>query len=115
MRSVITLAVALAVAFGFTTTSATAELPPHPHILLIGADIEFVEGGNPPFIVHSYERCVDIAANQTLGINAHHLHFHFGTAGDSLRSKTPNFPFPAAPFPGVPWEDCAGFEQLFGD
>ncbi|MDX1468698.1 MAG: hypothetical protein R3258_05105 [Acidimicrobiia bacterium] len=114
MRTLTALALAGAVAVGLGGTAATAELPPHPHILLIGADVEIVEGGNPPFIVHSYERCVDIASNQTLRLNAHHEHFHFGTAGDALRRNTGNFPFPTAPFPGVPWEDCASFELLFG-
>lgn len=94
--------------------SAGAELPPHSHILLVDADIEFDEQANPPFIIHEYKKCIDIAANQTLRLNAHHQHFHFGTAGDALREKTGNFPFPTAPFPGVPWEDCAGFEAIFG-
>ena len=107
------LGLAATVAVGFSATPATADLPPHPHILLIGTDIEIVEGENPPFIVHSFERCVDIASNRTLRLNAHHQHFHFGAAGEALRFKTGNFPFPTAPFPGVPWEDCDGFEAFF--
>jgi hypothetical protein len=89
------------------------ELPEHPHILLINADVEF-DPATEEITVNSVERCVDIANNQTLRLNAHHQHFHFGTAGDALRELTGNFPFPAAPFPEVPWEDCEGFLDIFG-
>lgn len=115
MRKSWILALAVALGVVLAGAAATADLPPHPHILLIDADLEFDPSAEPPLIVNDYKKCVDIAANQTLRLNAHHEHFHFGTAGDALRVRTGNFPLPAAPFPGVPWVDCAGFEQIFGD
>ncbi len=114
MKRLSVLALAVGLGVMITGAVATAELRPHPHILLIGADIEFDETANPPLIVHDFRKCVDIASNQILRLNAHHQHFHFGKAGDALRAKTGNFPLPAAPFPGVPWEDCDGFEAIFG-
>lgn len=112
---ILALAVVLVVVLAGAAAMAGPPLPPHPHILLIDADIEFDSSVEPPLVVNDFKECVDIAANQTLRLNAHHEHFHFGTAGDALREKTGNFPLPAAPFPGVPWEDCAGFELIFGD
>lgn len=113
--SVLAMAVILGVvlAGAAATAEPPPELPPHPHILLIDADLEFDENANPPLIVNDFKKCVDIAANQTLRLNAHHEHFHFGTAGDALRERTGNFPLPAAPFPGVPWANCAEFEAVF--
>ena len=108
LGTVVVMGVLLAAA----TASAQEHIPPHPHMLLIDADIEF----NPPdeLVINSVGRCVNIAHNQTLRLNAHHEHFHFGTAGDSLRGMTGNFPFPTAPFPGVPWTDCETFLDTFG-
>ncbi len=115
MKRLSVLALVVGLGVMVAGASAVAELPPHPHILLIDADIEFDETANPPLIVNGFRKCVDIASNQTLRLNAHHQHFHFGTAGDALRGKTGNFPLPTAPFPGVPWQDCAGFEAIFGN
>lgn len=105
---------ALGALFIGAVAAAQEELPPHPHILLIDADIEFDPTVEPPLTVNSVGQCVDIANNQTLRLNSHHEHFHFGTAGDALRQLTGNFPLPAAPFPGVPWTDCESFLAFFG-
>lgn len=115
MKRLWILALSVVLGVVLAGVAATAGLPPHPHILLIDADLEFDENANPPLIVNDFKECVDIAANQTLRLNAHHEHFHFGTAGDALRETTGNFPLPAAPFPGVPWANCAEFEAIFGD
>ena len=96
-----------------SAAAADESIPPHPHLLLIDADIEF-DPVEEELIVNSVGGCVDIANNQTLRLNAHHEHFHFGTAGNALRGLTGNFPFPTAPFPGVPWTDCESFLETFG-
>lgn len=114
MKKLWVLALAVVLGVVLAGAAATAELPPHPHILLVDADIDFDPSADPPLIVNDFRECVDIAANQTLRLNAHHEHFHFGTAGDALRERTGNFPLPAAPFPGVPWANCAEFEAIFG-
>lgn len=85
----------------------------HPHMLVIG--VEFNEDGLPI----SVKKCVDLAANQALPLNAHHVHVHFGTAGAQLAEKAGNFVVPAAPFgepifPAVPWTDCDSLLAFFG-
>lgn len=105
--------VALGALFIGAAASVGAQIPPHPHLLLIDADLEF-DPVEEELTVNSVGECVDIADNQTLRLNAHHEHFHFGTAGDALRQLTGNFPLPAAPFPGVPWTDCESFLAIFG-
>lgn len=50
------------------------EPPLHAHALLL--DIEFGEFGP-----ESYSKCVDVAGNRKLPLNAHHEGIHTGTAG----------------------------------
>ncbi|MBY5163680.1 hypothetical protein [Salsipaludibacter albus] len=85
------------------------ELPKHPHVLVIG--LEFDEETETPI---SVDRCVDLAANQALRLNAQHDHLHFGTAGAALGDKGGHAVVPVAPFPGVPWTDCASLLEFFG-
>ena len=50
-------------------------VPPHGHVMLIGAEI--AEG-------HLYfDRCIEFAAGQTLSTTAHHASVHTGVAGGS--------------------------------
>ncbi len=59
-------------------------MDPHPHALLIGADFTVnlpPEEGEPPILVHGYERCVDLAAGQTLPTAAQHNLVHQGQPG----------------------------------
>jgi hypothetical protein len=50
-------------------------IPPHGHVMLIGAEI--VDG-------HIYyDRCVEFAAGKTLSTTAHHASVHTGVAGGS--------------------------------
>lgn len=84
------------------------ELPEHPHVLVVG--VEFDSTGSPV----SVKKCVDLAANQKLPLNAHHVHVHFGTAGFKLATNTNNVVVPTAPFPGVPWTDCDSLLDFFG-
>ncbi len=106
--AIVSLAAALVVVLlGAVASAENHEIPRHPHMLLIDADIDFF----PPdrIVVNSVGKCVDIANNQALRLNAHHDHFHFGRAGDALRNMTGNFPFPANPFFDLPWTDCETF------
>lgn len=117
MKRLLVLGISVALSVLVVSAVASADehppLPPHPHILLIDADVEF-DPVAEELIVHSVRDCVDIANNRTLRLNAHHQHFHFGTAGDALRSMTGNFPLPTSPFPEVPWTDCDSFMAIFG-
>ena len=84
-------------------------LPEHGHMLLLDATLEFTETG-PPLI--SYETCIDLANARTLRLNAHHEHLHFGRAGEAQHTAG-NVVVPTAPFPGLPWTDCASFAVFF--
>ncbi len=88
------------------TVLAQEDLPRHPHLLVLG--VEF-DGETPT----GFKQCVELAAGQALRLNSHHDHAHFGTAGAALAEKAGNFVVPAAPFPGVPWSNCAELEAFF--
>lgn len=82
----------------------TGPLEEHPHALVLGVEVD--ESDNPI----SVRKCVDLAANQPIPVNAHHVHVHAGQAGEAL-SQNGNFVIPLAPFPepfapGLPWSDC---------
>ncbi len=122
MRRVIVLV--LATAFASIAVSAAAnpadehteEFYEHGHMLLIAPEIVF--DGFP--VVTKVRKCVDLAANQALPLNAHHTHVHFGNANVALIEHAGNWVFPVAPFgqPAlgfeVPWEDCASFLAFYG-
>ncbi len=57
------------------------DFEPHPHALVLGVEID--EFGEPT----SFRKCVDLAANEALPLNAQHQHVHFGTAA-SVRTPT---------------------------
>ena len=101
---------------GSAASGEEHELPQHPHLLLI--DFEFDLSGDFPLLL-SVDKCVDIADNQALRLNAHHEHVHFGT-GNSGLERGDNLMIPAAPFPipetsdVVPWEDCDGLLEFYG-
>lgn len=82
------------------------ELPEHPHLLLLG--LEFDASGEPI----GFRKCQELAAGQALPLNSQHEHVHFGTAGQALFFKAGNAVVPAAPFPEVPWSNCAEFEAV---
>lgn len=118
MRTPLALAVAaaaaLAVAGGTPVSAAEHDepgaIPPHPHMLVLGAEVDF--SGEEPVLV-DYRKCVDVAANQALPLNAHHEHVHFGRAGEALRQAGHIF-VPAAPAFDLPWTDCESFLAFMG-
>jgi hypothetical protein len=83
------------------------ELPRHPHMLVLG--LELNAEGEPV----GFRKCVDLAANQPLPLNAHHQHVHQGTAGEHLFTNAGNVVVPGAPFPGVPWSNCEELIEFF--
>ena len=85
--------------------------PEHPHVMLIGAEVDF--SGEEPQLL-GVRKCVDLAGGNALRLHAHHDHIHFGTAGGALRTNTTNVVAPTAPFPGVPWTDCASLLAITG-
>ena len=93
---------------------ATAEeLDPHPHMLLLEPEIGLIDG--VPHLV-GVKKCVDLAGNQAVPLNAHHVHLHFGTSGVSFGGESGNVVIPAGWFPTendpLPWADCEGFEAI---
>lgn len=77
------------------------EIPLHPHALVIGV------GGDEDTGLTAVS-CVELAANQSLRLNAHHAHIHTGAAGEALNEHTGNFAIPLAPL--TPWANC---DELF--
>jgi hypothetical protein len=115
MTKALNVAVALVFLLGLLAVPALSqEFPEHPHVLVLGVELD--EQGEPV----GFRKCIDLAANQALPLNAQHQHVHFGTAGEALFEKAGHVVVPAAPFPDpeepVPWSNC---EELiaffFGD
>ena len=97
-----------------TGPSATADahegpIPPHAHILVVGAE---VGGTEEDPVLLDYRKCVDIAANRALPLNSQHEHVHFGRAGEALSGAGHIF-VPVAPAFNLPWTDCASFLAIF--
>ena len=85
------------------------EYPPHPHMLLLHVEIDPDFGDHGGIV--DFKRCVDVAAGNALPLNAHHAHFHTGTAGAALRGAG-HFVVPGAPL--TPLENCAELEAVMG-
>lgn len=105
------IALVLLFVFGMLTGPAGAqeelELPPHPHLLVLGLELD--ESGEPI----GFRKCVDLAAGQALPLKAQHEHVHFGTAGFKLATEAGHAVVPAAPFPGIPFSNCAELVAIF--
>lgn len=106
----------------FAGTAAIAHddsegLPEHPHLLVQRPEIGLIDhDGNPetepvPAVV-DIRKCVDLASNQKLPLRSQHHNVHQGTAGMMLFAKAGHAVVPAAPFPGIPWEDCEEFVAM---
>jgi hypothetical protein len=94
MRKTSTLIIALALLVSaLSGTAAAQDRPPpfdqpHDHVLLIGADVEWVTPapGLPPYVIHGFDRCVPLAGGHAVPLKAHHDRVHFGRAGQALVS-----------------------------
>ncbi len=69
-------------------------------MLLLGIEIE--DGA-----LVGFRKCVDVANNRAVPLNAHHDGIHTGTAGAALQGAG-HAVVPGAPL--TPWADCAEFE-----
>lgn len=111
MRKVLIIGVTAVVALLLSAGTAAGdehdheEVPLHPHALVIGAGGDEQTG-------FTAVNCIDLAANQSLPLNAHHDHIHTGAAGAALNSHTSNFAIPLAPL--TPWADCDALIEAFG-
>lgn len=108
MRRTTVLLCMLLFVLGATTSSGLAgndgdehDFPRHPHVLLLHTQVTD-EGGL------AYERCVDLAGNQALRLDAHHHSLHMGQAGKALYENAGHLVIPMKPFPLLPfdWEGC---------
>jgi hypothetical protein len=107
MRKVLALGLTVGLLLGLSAVPASAQLPPHPHVLVLGLELD--EQGEPV----GFRKCVDLAANQPLPLNAQHQHVHFGPAGEALFTHAGHVVVPTAPFPGIPWTDCESLIAFF--
>jgi hypothetical protein len=111
MRKILPLlSAALIIGATVATVSAQAKdwggIPPHGHVMLIGAEIQ---GGTLVF-----DRCVEFAAGRTLSTTAHHASVHTGVAGGSpfVMGKLWDAGKIVAPLaPLTPWTGCESFES----
>jgi hypothetical protein len=73
---------------------------PHTHALLIGADIEWVTPGPnaPPYVIHGFDRCVELAGGKALKHNRFHENIHFGHAGEALATRAGHLVVPLSVF-----------------
>jgi hypothetical protein len=112
-RRIVVVLAAMALLGSFAASAMSQEdFEEHPHMLVIGLELD--ESGEPI----GYRRCVDLAANQQLRLNAHHQNMHFGRAGEALFDHGGHAVVPGAPFPApfadpVPWSNCEELVAFF--
>lgn len=108
MKRSISLASVIALALSLMAGPAAASPldDPHPHVLLLRADITWVAPGlgGPPYIINDYRKCVDLAGGQTLKHNRFHDNIHFGQANRALVG---------AGHIVVPFADCATLDAAY--
>ena len=85
--------------------SSAQEPPPHAHMLVQRPEFGLING--VPHLV-GIRKCVDLAANRALPLNAHHDHIHTGGTGVSFGGESGHVVVPTAPL--TPWANCAEFE-----
>lgn len=78
----------------------------HGHMLVLGAEVEFLEDGpfGPGPYAVGWRKCIDMPVTPLRG---HHSNVHMGQAGIALEAAGHAF-VPSSNFP-TPWEDCASF------
>ena len=83
--------------------------PPHGHMRLLHAEWSG-PGVGPTTVIHSFKKCIDLAAGEVVPIDAHHANLHVGKAGAAQRSAG-HLVVPTAPF--SPFGSCAHLKALF--
>jgi hypothetical protein len=105
MRKVLLVAALGLLMVGMMGATALAEEPPpHPHMLLLHLELDVIDG---TLHLVGFHRCVDLAANRPVPLNAHHAHIHTGKAGEALFNAG-HVVAPGAPL--TPWANCAELE-----
>lgn len=104
MRKTTMILTAMLLAFAMMAVPAAASPldDPHPHVLLLRADVS-PSPGMPPYIVTGYDKCVDLAGGEALKHNRFHTNVHFGRSGQALRG---------AGHIVVPFANCATVNDL---
>jgi hypothetical protein len=104
-RGVLSIAIALlGVTIGVVGLAQNG-VPKHPHMMVHQPEFGFIDGS---FAVLGWKKCVDLAANRALPLQAHHEHIHTGTAGEALAENADIHVIPGAPL--TPWANCAELE-----
>jgi hypothetical protein len=120
MRRTITLLSVFGMLLALSVPATAEEHPPsldhpHSHALLIGVDIEWIEPtpGAPPYVIHGFDKCVELAGGKALKHNRFHENIHFGRAGQALGGAG-HLVVPVGFFAQIfGFEDsCAGFEAF---
>ncbi len=108
MKRSLSLAAVIALALSLMSGPAAASPldDPHPHVLLLGADITWVDPGpgQPPYVINDYRKCVDLAGGRTLKHNRFHDNVHFGQANQALVG---------AGHIVVPFTNCAALDEAY--
>lgn len=123
MKRISVLIAISAMMLGFSAVAAGADEaggpPPHGHVLLLHADVTpnpFFdpqdETTGPPYFIHDFKKCVDLANGNKLPLNAHHSGIHMGPAGEALRTRAGHLTVPLAPYGPEGLESCADAEHL---
>ena len=115
MKRTLALASGLLLALSLMSVPALADehhssIPEHGHIMLLHADFEANPNPGPRWIIHGYERCVELANGRALRNVAHHSSIHTGRAGEATRSAG-HLVVPLSPL--TPFTDCASFARVF--
>jgi hypothetical protein len=86
--------------------AAEEHTPPHAHMLVQRVELGEVDG---TMSLVGFRKCVDLAANQPIPLNAHHEHIHTGGTAISFGNQlSGHWVVPTAPF-FFPWENCEQF------
>jgi hypothetical protein len=86
---------------------------PHTHALLIGADVEWVDA-LPPYVIHGFDRCVELAGGKALKHNRFHENIHFGRAGQALATQAGHLVVPLSVFGFDSCGELSSFIEVHG-
>lgn len=105
MKRLSILLVAVAALLGLAVGPAVAQLPPHPHMLILGLELD--ETGEPV----DFRKCIDLASGHPVPLNAHHSALHVGRGGEALFTHAGHLVVPGAPV--SPFANCEELIDFF--